>query len=136
MDGEFPKFHINFGDSQNRSNAQYFENSSFFSNPNQNPVTNNLQTSQNTEKQPRGNNWDAAEDVAIMSAWCFTSEDKERGKNQKKKASLWAQIKQLYDAARVENTEKLNSRNEDQTRGRFKRLSENAQKWVDVYREA
>ncbi|XP_023734772.1 uncharacterized protein LOC111882630 [Lactuca sativa] len=70
-----------------------------------------------------------------MSAWCFANEDKERGKN-KTKASLWAQIKLLYDAARVENPEKLNSRNEDQMRGRFKRLNENAQKWVGVYREA
>nr|KAJ0220594.1 hypothetical protein LSAT_V11C200072940 [Lactuca sativa] len=99
----------------------------FFSNPNQNPVTNNLQTSQNTEKQPRGNKWDAAEDVALMLAWCFATWKKQ------KKTSLWAQIKQLYDAARVENSEKLNSKNEDQMRGRFKRLSENAQKWVGVY---
>nr|KAJ0199685.1 hypothetical protein LSAT_V11C600322770 [Lactuca sativa] len=73
--------------------------------------------------------------ISLMSAWCFANEDKERGKN-KTKASLWAQIKLLYDAARVENPEKLNSRNEDQMRGRFKRLNENAQKWVGVYREA
>ncbi|KAJ0926037.1 hypothetical protein HanRHA438_Chr04g0166481 [Helianthus annuus] len=54
----------------------------------------NLRTSQNTEKQPRGTKWDAAEYVALMLAWCLASENSVNGK---KKQSLWTKIKKIYD---------------------------------------
>ncbi|KAD6453727.1 hypothetical protein E3N88_08433 [Mikania micrantha] len=46
------------------------------------------------------------------------------------------QVKKMYDATQAENPEKLSVRNEAQKKGRFKRLSENGQKWVAAYREA
>ena len=56
----------------------------YFSNPNQFSVTENVQSSQNTKKQPRGDKWDANEDVALMSAYCIVREDEICGKNKKK----------------------------------------------------
>ncbi|CAI9287190.1 unnamed protein product [Lactuca saligna] len=41
-----------------------------------------------------------------MSAYCIVSEDKRRGKNQKK-TSIWAQVKELYDVNQAENPGKL-----------------------------
>ncbi|KAI3778280.1 hypothetical protein L2E82_07461 [Cichorium intybus] len=136
MDPSFPNsFNLNFDGSQNYPNTQYFDNYEFFSNPNEVRTTENLQTSQNTEKQPRGNKWDVAEDIALMSAWCIASGNSSRGKNQKK-TSLWARVKELYAEAQAENPGKIGNRNEDAMRGRCKRLSKNAQKWVGAYQEA
>lgn len=70
-----------------------------------------------------------------MSAWGMASVDSIHGKN-KKKISLWAEVKKMYDAARAENPEKLGERNVDQMKGRFSRLNETAGKWVVAYREA
>ncbi|KAD5960503.1 hypothetical protein E3N88_11975 [Mikania micrantha] len=54
----------------------------------------------------------------------------------RKKSSLWTEVKKLYDETQAENPEKLDRRNEDQMKGRFKRLNQNAQKWVSACREA
>ncbi|KAL4575463.1 hypothetical protein LXL04_022307 [Taraxacum kok-saghyz] len=136
MNPSFPySFNLNFGDSQNYSNTQDFENSQFFSNPKEVSVTQNLQPSQNTEKQSRGNKWDVSEDIALMSAWCFASQNRVCGKIQKKE-SLWAQVRKLYAEAQAENPGQIGDRNDDQMRGRCKRLSESAQKWVGAYEES
>nr|XP_043632222.1 glutathione S-transferase T3-like [Erigeron canadensis]XP_043632223.1 glutathione S-transferase T3-like [Erigeron canadensis]XP_043632224.1 glutathione S-transferase T3-like [Erigeron canadensis] len=119
-----------------RQNAsQYYQNSLFSSNPSLISFSQNPQTSQNTEKQPRINKWDVAEDVALMSAWCMISADCIGGKNHKIR-SLWTEVKKLYDAAREENPKKLGDRNIDQMKGRFKRLNENVGQWVAAYQEA
>ena len=70
-----------------------------------------------------------------MSAYCIVSEDEICGKNQKK-LSLWARVKELYDANRAENSQKLGDRNIGQMKGHYKRLNESANKWVGAYREA
>ncbi|KAL8201935.1 hypothetical protein R6Q57_011082 [Mikania cordata] len=98
-------------------------------------VNKDLQTSQNIENHSRGaSKWDVAEDVALMSAWCITSENNIVDKNRKI-SNLWAQVKKMYDTTQAENPEKLSLRNEAQMKGRFKRLSENGQKWVAAYME-
>ncbi|CAI9295333.1 unnamed protein product [Lactuca saligna] len=79
-------------------------------------------------KNPRGDKWDADEDIVLMSAYCIVSENERRGKNQKK-TSIWAQVKELYDANQVENPGKLGNRNIAQMKGRYKRLNESAGKW-------
>ncbi|KAD4982163.1 hypothetical protein E3N88_18834 [Mikania micrantha] len=136
MNHSFPNFCLNLGDSEDYPNTQYYQNSSFFPNASEVLVTEDLQTSQNTENHSRGaSKWDVAEDVALMSAWCITSENSIVGKNRKI-SNLWAQVKKMYDTAQAENPEKLSVRNEAQMKGRFKRLSENGQKWVAAYREA
>ena len=78
MDPSFSNFYLNLADSVDYPNTQYYENSQFFSSSSQVPVTNSI------EKQSRPNKWDAAKDVALMSAWCMVSTDRIRGKNQKK----------------------------------------------------
>ncbi|KAL8233564.1 hypothetical protein R6Q59_019664 [Mikania micrantha] len=81
-------------------------------------VTEELQTSQNTENHSRGaSKWDVAEDVALISAWCITSENNIVGKNRKI-SNLWAQVKKMYDAAQAENPEKLSVINEAQMKGK------------------
>ncbi|CAH1451651.1 unnamed protein product [Lactuca virosa] len=130
-----PNFVLNLDDSQDYQNFQSYETSQFFANPNQFPITENVQTSQNTGKNPRGDKWDVDEDIALMSAYCIVSEDERRGKNQKK-TSIWAQVKELYDANQAENPRKIGNRNIAQMKGRYKRLNESAGKWVGVYREA
>ncbi|XP_076950640.1 glutathione S-transferase T2-like [Bidens hawaiensis] len=131
----FPNSYTDLGNSENYHNNQYYENSSFFPNPSQLPFTQNPQTSQNTEKQTKTAKWEAAEDVALMSAYCIASVDSIHGKN-KKKPSLWAEVKKMYDAAQAENPEQLGERNVDQMKGRFSRLNETVGKWVAAYREA
>ena len=51
----------------------------------------NVQTSQ---KNSRDHPWDTKEDIALMSAWAFVSEDATRGKNQKKGA-LFSRVKKI-----------------------------------------
>ncbi|MFS7952537.1 hypothetical protein Hanom_Chr07g00608081 [Helianthus anomalus] len=80
MDPLYSNFYLNLGDSKDYSNTQYYQKSPLFSNSSQVLVTENLRTSQNTEKQPRGTKWDVAEDVALMSAWCLASENSVNGK--------------------------------------------------------
>ncbi|KAL4592651.1 hypothetical protein LXL04_005654 [Taraxacum kok-saghyz] len=133
MDSSFPNsYNLNFGESQDYQNTQYFENSHFFSNPNQDSVTTNLQISQNTETQSRGNKWDVAEDIALMYAWSIVSQNRKHGKN-KRKESLWAQVKVLYIQAQQENPEKNGNSTKDQIKGCYNRLSDNASKWVGAY---
>ncbi|CAH1412608.1 unnamed protein product [Lactuca virosa] len=127
-----PNFVLNLDDSQDYQSFQGYESSQFFPNLNQFPVTENIQTSHNTGKNPRSDKWDADEDITLMSTYCIVNEDKHRGKNQKK-TSIWAQVKELYDANQVENPGKLNNRNIAQMKGRYKRLNESAGKWVGVY---
>ncbi|CAH1434347.1 unnamed protein product [Lactuca virosa] len=117
--------------SQYYQNFQSYETSQFFANPNQFPITENAQTSQNTRKNPRGDKWDADEDIALMSAYCIVSEDERRGKNQKK-TSIWARVKDLYDANQAENPGKLGNRNIAQMKVRYKQLNERVGKWVGV----
>nr|GEW25084.1 hypothetical protein [Tanacetum cinerariifolium] len=50
--------------------------------------------------------WEAAEDVALMSAYVMVSEDATRSKNQKRE-SLWARVRKCYDETRAENPERL-----------------------------
>ena len=83
-----PNFVLNLDDSQDYQNFQGYESSQFFKNLNQSPITENIHTSQNTGKNPRGDKWDADEDITLMSTCCIVSEDKHRGKNQKK-TSVW-----------------------------------------------
>ncbi|XP_023735357.1 uncharacterized protein LOC111883254 [Lactuca sativa] len=130
-----PNFVLNLNDSQDYQNFQSYETSQFFANPNQFPINENVQTSQNTRKNPRGDKWDADEDIALMSAYCIVSEDERRGKKQKK-TSIWAQVKELYDANQAENLGKIGNRNISQMKGRYKRLNESVSKWVGVYPEA
>nr|KAJ0227113.1 hypothetical protein LSAT_V11C100020080 [Lactuca sativa] len=70
-----------------------------------------------------------------MSAYFIVSEDKCRGKNQKK-TSIWAQVKDLYDANQAKNPGKIGNMNIAQMKGHYKLLNESAGKWVGVYREA
>ncbi|KAL8246021.1 hypothetical protein R6Q59_007237 [Mikania micrantha] len=56
-------------------------------------------------------------------------------KNQKKH-HLWEELKKLYDETKAENPEKLDRRNEDPMKGHFKRLNQNAQKWVSACQDA
>ncbi|KAL8214270.1 hypothetical protein R6Q57_003719 [Mikania cordata] len=70
-----------------------------------------------------------------MPTWCLVSTNRVHGKKQIK-TSLWAEVNKLYDETQAENPEKLDRRNEDQMKGRFKRLNQNAQKWVSACREA
>ena len=70
-----------------------------------------------------------------MAAWCHVSSDSTRGNNQRK-SSMWARICQMYEQTRSENPKDIGPRNENQMKGRFKRLSENGSKWVAAYRAA
>ncbi|CAI9268600.1 unnamed protein product [Lactuca saligna] len=100
------------------------------------PIIENHEALQNTfEKNARGDKWDFEEDMALMSAWCVANELQFHGKNQKK-TSLWAQVKKLYNEAQSENPKKLGLRNDNQMRGRWKRLNENAIKWIESFRKA
>lgn len=65
----------------------------------------------------------------------MTNENNIRDKDHKRRP-LWAQIKELYDAAQAENPEKLSKRNENQIKGRYKRLNDSALKWIAAYQEA
>ena len=126
MNLSYQNTYFNLGDSEDYSPSLLFRN------PNQDYVTQTPQSSQNVGKESRGNKWKAAEDVVLMSAWCFASENKICGKDHKKVA-IWGQVKKLYDEAQKENPQKIGIRNENQMRGRYKRLNENSQKWVDAY---
>ncbi|CAI9263816.1 unnamed protein product [Lactuca saligna] len=70
-----------------------------------------------------------------MSAYCIASEDERHEKNQNK-TSIWAGVKELYDANHAENPGKLGNRNIAQIKGRYKRFNKSVGKWVGVYREA
>lgn len=70
-----------------------------------------------------------------MAAWCHVSSDSTRGNNQRK-SSVWARICKMYEQTRSENPKDIGPRNENQMKGRFKRLSENGSKWVAAYRAA
>ncbi|KAL8248129.1 hypothetical protein R6Q59_004997 [Mikania micrantha] len=123
----YSNMYTNLDNSENYENSQHHQNLLFFSNPSQLPFTQNPHTLQSTEKQTRTTKWDAAEDVALMSAWVMVSGDIINGKN-KKKTSLWAEVKMIYDATRAENPENLGERNVEQMKARFCRLNENANK--------
>nr|GFC56644.1 hypothetical protein [Tanacetum cinerariifolium] len=73
-------------DSADYPNTQYHDNSRFFSNSSQVPVTQSPHSSQNTHDESRTSKWEAAEDVALMSAYVMVSEDATRGKNQKRES--------------------------------------------------
>ncbi|KAL8216085.1 hypothetical protein R6Q57_022922 [Mikania cordata] len=118
----YSNMYTNLDNSENYKNTQNYENPSFFSNPSQLHFNQNPHTSQSTKKQTR-TKWDVAEDVALMSVWCMASEDRINGKN-KKKTSLWAEVKKMYDEARAENPEMLGERNVEQMKGRFAQLNE------------
>ncbi|GKA54733.1 glutathione S-transferase T3-like protein [Tanacetum coccineum] len=90
------------------------------------------QIPRSTEKVTK---WETKEDIALMSAWCHVSSDPTRGNNQRK-TSMWARICQIYDQIRAENPKDIGPRNENQMKGRFKRLSENGSKWVAAYTAA
>ncbi|GJZ70205.1 putative nuclease HARBI1 [Tanacetum coccineum] len=49
---------------------------------------------------------------------------------------MWAKIWQMYEQTRAENPKDIGPRNENQMKGRFKRLNENANNWVDAYKAA
>ncbi|CAA0807110.1 DNA binding [Striga hermonthica] len=70
-----------------------------------------------------------------MSSWNFVSEDNIRGRNQKGGA-LWARVHQLYHEHQAEKPDELSERNIQSLKGRWKRLNENANKWVAAYQEA
>ncbi|KAL8216079.1 hypothetical protein R6Q57_022916 [Mikania cordata] len=85
MDPLYPNTNLNLGDPDDYSASLLFSNST------ENFVTQSPQSSQNVGKESQANKWDATEDITLMSAWCFVSETKIRGKNQKKEA-LWSQL--------------------------------------------
>lgn len=116
---------------ENYPNTQY-ENSELPSYDNHVVIPENVQTSQ---RGSRVDSWDTREDMVLMSACIFVSEDAARGKNQKK-GKLWSRVKEQYDATRAENPEGLSIRNENQMKGRWQRLNEHASKWIGAYREA
>ncbi|GKB84008.1 glutathione S-transferase T3-like protein [Tanacetum coccineum] len=66
---------------------------------------------------------------------CHVSSDSTRGNNQRK-SSMWEKVCQMYEQTRAENPKDIGPRNENQMKGRFKRLSENGSKWVAAYRAA
>ncbi|XP_047953866.1 uncharacterized protein LOC125200178 [Salvia hispanica] len=70
-----------------------------------------------------------------MSSWVHASVDSVRGKHQKGDA-LWVRVKNLYHVAQAENPAEINKRNVDSMKSRWKRLNENANKWVAACREA
>ncbi|GJR31109.1 hypothetical protein Tco_1107341 [Tanacetum coccineum] len=88
--------------------------------------------SRSTEKISK---WETKEHIALMAAWCQVSGDPTRGNNQRK-SSMWAKIWQMYEQTRAENPKDIGPRNENQMKGRFKRLNENASKWVAAYKAA
>ncbi|CAA0840995.1 DNA binding [Striga hermonthica] len=70
-----------------------------------------------------------------MSSWIFVSEDNIRSRNQKG-VSLWARVHNLYHEHQAEKPDELNERNIESMKGRWKRLNENANKWMAAYKEA
>ncbi|KAL8491485.1 hypothetical protein ACS0TY_023195 [Phlomoides rotata] len=90
---------------------------------------------QDTNQKVRKSIWCVKEDIALMSSWCFISRDKICGKN-KKVGSMWTRVHNLYEKVRKENPNGINERNIDSMKGRYKRLSENANKWIAAYKEA
>ncbi|KAL8460765.1 hypothetical protein ACS0TY_032322 [Phlomoides rotata] len=70
-----------------------------------------------------------------MSAWCYVSGDRACGKNQKS-ISLWNQVYNIYHENRQENPREISERNVESMKGRWKRLTENANKWIAAYKEA
>lgn len=143
MDPNYPNYLPNtqyYGGFQNLLHSQS-------PNLNQMPSTPNHETSQHisrnlfedsqipsrsTEKNVK---WETKEDIALMAGWCHVSGDSTRGNNQRK-TSMWARIWQMYEQTRAENPTEIGPRNENQMKGRFKRLNENANKWVAAYRAA
>ena len=143
MDPNYPNYLPNtqyYGGFQNLLHSQS-------PNLNQMPSTPNHETSQHisrnlfedsqipsrsTEKNVK---WETKEDIALMAAWCHVSGDSTRGNNQRK-SSMWARICQMYEQTRAENPTEIGPRNENQMKGRFKRLNENANKWIAAYRAA
>ncbi|CAI9262895.1 unnamed protein product [Lactuca saligna] len=97
-----PNFVLNLDDSQYYQNFQSYETSQFFANPNQFPITENVQTSQNTGKHPRDDKWNADEDISLMLAYYIVNQ---------KKTSIWAQMKELYDANQTKSPGKIGNRN-------------------------
>ncbi|KAL8467362.1 hypothetical protein ACS0TY_030859 [Phlomoides rotata] len=67
-----------------------------------------------------------------MSAWCYVSGDRTCGKNQKS-ISLWNQVYNIYHENRQENPEEISV---ESMKDRWKRRSENANKWIAAYKEA
>ncbi|XP_057770845.1 uncharacterized protein LOC130990638 [Salvia miltiorrhiza] len=70
-----------------------------------------------------------------MSSWIYANEDSIQGKSQKGE-SLWARVHKFYHITQAENPNELNERNIESMKGRWKRLNENANKWVAACREA
>lgn len=75
------------------------------------------------------------EDVALMSSWCFISENRVLGKNQKS-PSIWKRVHEMFHEAQTENPEDMKERTVDMLKGRFKRLNESASKWIAACKEA
>ncbi|GJV85364.1 hypothetical protein Tco_1525262 [Tanacetum coccineum] len=143
MDPNYPNYFPNtqyYGGFQSLLNSQ---------SPNLNPMpsTPNHETSQHVSRNlfedsqipsrstEKISKWETKEDIALMAAWCQVSGDPTRGNNQRK-SSMWAKIWQMYEQTRAENPKDIGPRNENQMKGRFKRLNENASKWVAAYKAA
>lgn len=133
----------NIPDSPDQQNSSFFQNSQFSPNLTQIPTSAELPASQNISRNlfqdvqhPNKNQkgaknvvWCVKEDVALMSAWVIVSEDNIRGKNQKGD-TMWSRVSKLYHTTQAEYPNELNPRNIDSLKGRWKRLNENANKWV------
>ena len=90
MDPYYPNYCLcsEYPDSfQNYPNTQY-ENSQLPSSDNE-VIPENVQTSQRGAKV---DSRDTREDMVLMAAWIFVSEDAARGKNQRK-GRLWSLVK-------------------------------------------
>ncbi|KAH6811187.1 hypothetical protein C2S51_024949 [Perilla frutescens var. frutescens] len=70
-----------------------------------------------------------------MSTWIYLSEDSVRGKGQKGK-TMWSNVHAEYHKSQAENPDEINPRNIESMKCRFKRLSQNAGKWVAALEEA
>ncbi|KAL8505385.1 hypothetical protein ACS0TY_016571 [Phlomoides rotata] len=138
---DYPNFgsylNSSFSDSEDFSNLQFYQNSQFSPDLNQVPISEQVQTSQNItqnlfqETPPTNKNqrdtknisWCVKEDVALMSAWCYVSGDS-------------ARVYNIYHENRQENPGEISERNVKSMKGRWKQLSENANKWIVAYKEA
>ncbi|XP_057774869.1 uncharacterized protein LOC130993850 [Salvia miltiorrhiza] len=70
-----------------------------------------------------------------MSSWICVSEDKQKGKNQRG-ATMWERVQNMYHEAQKENPDEISPRNIESMKGHFKRLNENANKWIAACKEA
>ncbi|XP_057809120.1 glutathione S-transferase T3-like [Salvia miltiorrhiza] len=121
---EFPEF-------------DYAMNSEFSQNPTDSPISEYHQTSENFSANPSNNaqSWTDIEDISLMSAWCFVSNNPIVGTNRNSK-SFWKTVADMYEQSRADNPEIGGRRSVESLRNRYKRLNKNVTLWVAAYKKA